>query len=84
MMREWNSVTRRWAWYSEGAQDWCWLLRSGGSYSPTSRLMGAWAVGGSTSYSSSILPPPALPVPTRRQSLVTGPYLVPADAMLWA
>ena len=28
----------------------------------------------------SILPPPALPVPTRRQSLVTGLYLVPANA----
>lgn len=49
VMREWNSVTWRWEREGEGAQEWYWLLISEGSHSPTSRFMGAWAVGGSAS-----------------------------------
>lgn len=67
----------------QGSQDRCWLFRSGGSYSPTSRHMGAWVVGGSTSsYSGSVYFASSsfACASTEAESLDTGPYLVPANA----
>lgn len=77
-------MTWRWEREGEGAQDWYWLLRALNLSPPDSWGPGLWEALLLPIPVLSILPPPALPVPTRRQSLVTGLYLVPANAYVLA